>query len=278
MNKNSYQTAILIVTHNHRDYVSKLIDSCKNVKDIPKYICDAASTDGTLEVIENETNGRPDFFILKKQCLESFSKNNNDLIRTFNLFDYNILLVNPDCFFEEESIRNFLEKSMLIDNLGVSAPELYFPNGTKQITWRKYPSAYNFFYHRLFSPRIFSDNHYVFKELDNSVFHIEWAIGAFLFISRALIARNNNILLDERYRLYCEDADLCLTAYSYGLSVVGIAQKGIYHALQEKSSSKLSKYNYWNIVSGLKFMTKWNLKYKKLIREIGHPLVLKKSA
>lgn len=268
MKKTYNDVAILIVTHNHEDYILNLIDSCKRLQEIPKYICDAASSDKTYEILIKETRDFPNFYILKKDILESFSKNNNDLIKNYQLFEHNILLINPDCFFEEDSVRNFIEKSRSIKNLGVSAPEVHFPNGKKQVTWRKYPSIIGFIYRRFSSPKKIPANYYISRTQDGYYFNIEWALGAFLYIPKKLLLLNNYTLLDERYRLYCEDADLCLTAYNYGLKVIGIPQSGIYHALQEKSSSKLSKYNYWNITSGLKFMIKWKLKYLNLLKII----------
>lgn len=259
--------AILIVTHNHQSYVKALIDSCKKVPEIKKYICDAASTDGTLLSLEAEIEGYGDFHLLAKNQLESFSKNNNDLIREFNLFDHDILMVNPDCSFTEEGLRKFLAQAMAVEGVGVAAPVIHYPDAREQVTWRKYPSLYSFFYRRFIGSTGAPGNQFISKKSD-SVFAIEWAIGAFLYVSNRLLMANGGALLDERYRLYCEDADLCLSSYYHRLKVVGIKVNGIYHALQEHSRKKFSKYNYWNISSGLKFMRKWNFHYFFLVRTI----------
>lgn len=264
----TYKIAILIVTHNHQEYIKNLIDSCKCMPGISKYICDAASTDQTLETIKSEISGRSDFFILPKDILEGFSKNNNDLVREFQLFDHNFLLINPDCHFDEKSLSEFINISASIDGLGISAPEVHYPDGRIQTTWRKYPSLYSFFHRRFVKPTSTPANHYISKVKSVNAFQIEWALGALLYISNDLLIKNNNNLFDERYRLYCEDADLCLSAYANNLKVIGIPMDGIYHALQEKSSSRFSKYNYWNVTSGIKFMLKWNYRYLVLLRLI----------
>lgn len=267
MNLRESRIAILIVTHNHQDYVKDLIDSCKKIPEIHKYICDAASTDNTLVTLRSEIGSRSDFHILAKEKLEGFSKNNNDLVRNFRLLDCDFLLINPDCYFSEDSFREFITKAASIDNLGVAAPQIHYPDGRAQVTWRKYPSIYSFFYRRFINSLDSPINQYA-SSSGNGIFNIEWALGAFLYVSNNFLRSNNFNLFDERYRLYCEDADLCLSAYHHELKVVGIPNNGIYHALQEKSRKKLSKFNYWNFTSGIKFMCKWNFRYFLLIRYI----------
>ncbi|SFD83361.1 Glycosyltransferase, GT2 family [Pseudomonas citronellolis] len=262
--QNSY--AILIVTHNHVDYIKSLIDSCRKIPNVGKYICDAASTDGTAEKLEAEISGDSSFHLIKKDILEGFSKNNNDLVRAFSLHNRNLILINPDCHFEKAAFLTFIERILRIENLGIAAPALYYPNGYPQVSWRKFPSLKEFIKNRLPGRRASTKNHFT-KEFQEKTFDIEWALGALLFISKNLTSTPP---LDERYRLYCEDSDICMKAHASGMRVIGIDIPGFYHALQEKSSTKfLSKFNYWNLCSGLKFAIKWNSTYLKVTRKLS---------
>lgn len=259
--------AILIVTHNHANYVTSLIESCRKLPHVDKYICDAASTDGTAEKLEEDIAGDSSFHIIKKSILEGFSKNNNDLVRAFSLQNRNLILINPDCHFEEEAFLKFIELTAAVEGLGVAAPKLHYPNGRIQVSWRKFPSLKEFIKNRLPGKKPSTENHFI-RELEKGIFDIEWALGALLFISKDL---NDSPPLDERYRLYCEDSDICMKSHALGFRVVGIDIPGFYHALQEKSSTKLlSKFNYWNICSGLKFALKWNLSYLKVTKRLSN--------
>ncbi|MBB4866408.1 GT2 family glycosyltransferase [Pseudomonas nitritireducens] len=256
-NKDISSFAILIVTHNHAPHISKLISSCRNVSHIPIYICDAASTDDTYEQLQREINGNTSFHLTRKNRLESFSKNNNDLIRKHSLQGKNIILINPDCYFEKSAFENFITQVGLVSEIGVAAPLLHYPDGSIQVSWRKFPTLTAFLKNR-FKKTESINNHYL-NEIKSNIFEIEWALGAFLFISSKL---TNTPPLDERYRLYCEDSDICMQAHAKNLRVVGIKTVGIHHALQERSTkSPLSKYNYWNFSSGIKFAIKWNRRY-----------------
>ncbi|PWU26010.1 hypothetical protein DK254_25695 [Pseudomonas sp. RW407] len=257
----SSEHAILIVTHNHSGYISKLIDSCREIKHIKKYICDAASTDGTDLLLEAAIRDDDSFELIKKSELEGFSKNNNDLVREFFLQGKNLILINPDCYFEKDSLLKFLDTISTLEELGVAAPTLHYQNGVIQNSWRRFPSFWGFVKNRFSKSKATTNNH-ILREIKRDIFEIEWALGAFLYISSTLTKQPP---LDERYRLYCEDSDICMKAHSLGLKVIGINIPGFYHALQEKSSTKLlSKYNYWNICSGFLFAAKWNATYLKI--------------
>ncbi|MCY1429112.1 Rhamnosyltransferase WbbL [compost metagenome] len=263
--------AILIVTHNHEKYIENLINSCKEIPEIEKFICDAASKDGTFELLESLTRGRNDFHCLRRSELEGFSSNNNYLIKKFSIRK-NILLINPDCYFTRESILRFLAKASHHPQAGVIAPTLTYPDERQQISWRKFPNITSFLKKRFGRTPSPQKNHTIVKITDG-VFRIEWALGAFLFLSKSLLCDGK--ILDERYRLYCEDADICFNSHAQGKDVIGIETSGIYHALQEKSTDVFSKYNYWNASSGLKFLLKWNLRYNSILKNIRNQTQLR---
>lgn len=255
--------AILIVTHNHSAYIKDLIDSCSMIPEIEKYICDAASSDNSHQILENEIKAKKNFFLMKKENLESFSKNNNDIIRKYSLQGRDIILINPDCHFERNSFLSFINIVSKIERLGVAAPTLHYPNKSLQKSWRSFPSLMGFIKNR-FSRKYSIQT--VEQQVPGGIYEIQWALGAFLYISRNL---NQTPPLDERYRLYCEDSDICMRAHTEKLRVIGINILGIYHALQEKSTSSIiSRYNYWNLSSGIKFALKWNTKYFSITRNL----------
>ena len=245
------QISILIVTHNHCDFIDDLLKSLSKFNYSNTYFCDALSTDGTLEKIMRSPFKKN---LLSKTVLEGFSKNNNDLIRYFNLNSKYYLLLNPDTFFNMDFLKNLYNKMESNTNIGISTPILKYPNGNMQVTWKKFPSFFTVLKKRLGVMK-------TKEETQMKGPNIDWCLGACMLISDKLL-KENQTLLDERYRLYCEDIDICFEAHSKNLDVVGVEDCFVFHNLNEKSSKNIfSKYNLWNISSIIKFVFKWNYKY-----------------
>ncbi|EGV43077.1 glycosyltransferase family 2 protein [Bizionia argentinensis JUB59] len=248
---NNNDIAILIVTHNHVEYIDKLIDSLIKFNLFNTFICDALSTDGTLEKLKNSPF--KDNLLIKNE-LEGFSKNNNDLIRHFDIKAKYYLLLNPDTFFDVNFVDVLYNRMKLDSNIGVITPILKYPDGRLQITWKTFP---NFF-------TVVKKRFGILKSINEIQMkgpEIDWCLGACMLISSNLL-KKEGVLLDERYRLYCEDIDICFEAHQKNMKVIGEDSTYVYHNLNEKSSNNiLSKYNIWNITSIFKFIFKWNIKY-----------------
>lgn len=243
--------SILVVAHNHGDSLGKLIESLIKFEYEQVYFCDAASSDNTSEILENSPFKNN---ILVKKILESYSKNNNDLIRHFNLNTPYYLLLNPDTFFDMDfisSLYGLMEERL---DLGITTPLTLYPDGRLQITWKRFPNFFQVIKKRLGILKAENE-----KQMEGPV--IDWCLGACMLI-REVFLKENRSLLDERYRLYCEDIDICFEASERGLRVYGLKEAFIYHSLQEKSAKSIfNKYNLWNVTSIVKFIVKWNLKY-----------------
>lgn len=248
-----YPISILVVTHNHAQYIDKLLDSLIKFDIKNVFFCDAKSTDDTpLKLLRSPFKKN----VYVKEVLEGFSKNNNDLIRYFNLNTKYYLLLNPDTFFDINFIETLYKKAEADESIGVIAPVLKYPDGRTQITWKKFPNVVTVIKKRLGLLKAFNEKSMLGPNID-------WCLGACMLINNKLL-KNENTLLDERYRLYCEDIDICFEAHQKGFKVIGDKDTYIYHHLNETSAKNIfSKYNLWNIMSILKFALKWNISYVK---------------
>jgi len=244
------EISILIVTHNHDKFIKKLLDSLDLFDYDNVYICDANSSDHTLSIIQESRYSKN--LIIKKN-LEGFSKNNNDLIKHFKLNTKYFLLLNPDIYFQEDFILKLFNKMEEDDSIGITTPLLLYPNGAIQASWKKFP---NFIYVIKKRVGLIKSN----EEKQMQTEFIDWCLGACMLIRSKYFLKNQKIL-DERYRLYCEDIDICFQAKFNNHKVIGVLDAKAYHYLNEKSSKVLSKYNYWNISSIFKFIFKWNFHY-----------------
>lgn len=247
--------SVLVVTHNHSDYIQKLINSLISFKITNVYFCDAKSSDSTSQLILKSIY-RDNLLIKKK--LESFSKNNNDLIRHFKLNSKYYLLLNPDTYFDVDFIKTLHQKVKNDKTIGIIAPVLKYPDGRLQITWKKFPNILTVVKKRLGLLKSIDEKPMLGPEID-------WCLGACMLIN-GLLLKNNKTLLDERYRLYCEDIDICFEAHHKGFKVIGDSDTYIIHHLNETSAKNIfSKYNMWNISSIIKFILKWNINYAKRV-------------
>ncbi|SHI30730.1 Glycosyltransferase, GT2 family [Arenibacter nanhaiticus] len=249
------EISILVVTHNHSDYIDKLINSLEKFGYNNVYFCDAKSNDNTYEKLINSSFKKN---VLKKDVLEGFSKNNNDLIRHFNLQSKYFLLLNPDTYFDVDFLKVLKSEMESNEGIGIVTPLMKYPNGDLQITWKHFPNFYNVLKKRLGILKAKFESQMEGPEID-------WCLGACMLISNRLL-KERNTLLDERYRLYCEDIDICFEAFDKNMKVIGLSNTYIYHNLNESSSKNIfSKYNLWNISSIVKFILKWNWKYLKRV-------------
>ncbi len=251
------KTSILVVTHNHGKEIMKLLDSLELFGYSHTYFCDAASTDDTYKILKKSRYSNQ---VLRKEVLEGFSKNNNDLIRHFNLNTPYYLLLNPDTYFNNDFLSTLEKQMESFEKCGIVAPLVKYPDETLQVTWKYFPGPITVLRKRLGFLKAKEENQMSGPDID-------WCLGACMLISAELI-KEGQCLLDERYRLYCEDIDICFETHQRGKRVIGTDQSFVYHALNESSSRKIfSKYNYWNVGSILKFFWKWKWAYLLRIRK-----------
>lgn len=245
------KTAILIVTHNHETYIGQLLDSLAIYDRSDIYICDAASTDNTVAEIRRHTTEN----LLEKSVLEGFAKNNNDLLRFFSLlekgYEY-FLVLNPDVYFDADFITPLMHVLEEREDVAIVAPSVLNPDGTVQHSWKRFPGLVATIKRRLGFPA---------QNFMTSPGSIDWCLGACMLVRKNFILQRG-YLFDERYRMYCEDIDICFDAKVHGYEVLGIDTTSIYHHLQERSHKSIwSRYNYWNVTSIVKFIIKWNYRY-----------------
>lgn len=246
------KVAFLVVVHNHEKQLQKLLKSLIHFKYENVFFCEANSSDKSSFYLKNSIFNKN---VLYKNKLESFSKNNNDLITTFNLkkFDY-LMILNPDTFFKEDFVNTLCKVAMDNPKAGVIAPKILYPNGTLQKNWKMFPNVFHVIKKRI-GLRTIAEEPIV------PAGNIDWCLGAAMLINSQMI-NSEGKLFDERYRLYCEDVDICVRAHLCGYKVIGTDKAIVYHELGESSSKAIfSKYNYWNVSSIIKFALKWNLKY-----------------
>ena len=124
--------------------------------------------------------------------------------------------VNPDAVPREGAVaamRAFVEAH---PRCGVAGPQMVYPDGTWQPSRRRFPTVSGTLVRRtplrlvVKPPRA----HYLLDERPTEPAPADWMLGAFLMLRRTMLDELGG--LDEGFRLYGEDIDLCYRAAQAG--------------------------------------------------------------
>lgn len=202
--------SIIIVSYNVKYYLHQCIDSLlKAVKDIDAEICiiDNHSKDGTVDSLK--TYGR-NIKVIASVHNNGFAKANNIAIRQTS-GDY-VLLINPDTFVGENTIKKCLEFMDSHPNAGGLGVQMLKSDGTKALESRRgLPTPMTSFYKMCGLCAKFPTNkrfgkYYMCDMSWDKPGEIEIISGAFLMARRSALDKIG--LLDEDFFMYGEDIDL----------------------------------------------------------------------
>ncbi|MBO0320973.1 glycosyltransferase [Muricauda sp. CAU 1633] len=219
-----------------------------------------------LYVIDNSENnnlekvfkGYPEvqYYFVGKNL--GFGKGHNYILDKIDKDSAFHLILNPDIYFEPNVTIGLMEYARHNLNVGIIAPLVFFPDGTLQHSFRRYPNPFDLIIRRIpFIKALFHNkyekNQYFHKEL-NAPFAVDSVMGCFQLF------RTNTFKLikgfDERYFMYMEDIDICKKVTETGLDVVLHPGEKIVHHL-EKGSAKSFKLFKIHLESAIKYFKKW---------------------
>jgi hypothetical protein len=225
---------IIIVNYNSTDYLLKCIHSIYDVleKEIAAsiYVVDNASEDN----IGRLSQAFPQISLLKNKVNIGFARAvNYCLSRTSAPY---IILLNPDTLVEKSfftSIFKFMDEN---PKVGVAGPKILEKTGKVQGSARSFPTPMTALFGRdTFLSKFFPNNRMTSKNIltnqsgGQKNMKVDWVSGACMILRRSALKEVG--LMDERFFLYWEDADLCkrmsekgwFVAYSPDASIVHYA-------------------------------------------------------
>ncbi len=130
-----------------------------------------------------------------------------------------VLLANPDTLPTPDAVgllRDFAEGR---PRCGIAGPQLVYEDGTWQASRRRFPTVSGTIVRRtpirkVLRPRERQRSHYLLDERPEQPVESDWMLGAFLLLRREMLDELGG--LDEGFRLYGEDIDLCYRAAQAG--------------------------------------------------------------
>lgn len=184
-------------------------------------VVDDGSCDGTAELLARDV---PEVRVARLESNRGFAVAANHGVSATR--GDIILLLNSDALVEADALRAFLDAFANEPRLGVAGAQLVNEDGSPQWSGGPTPTLLWMIgavsglgrYARFFRRRGSRDR----REVD-------WVSGAAMAFRREVW--NAAGPLDERYRFYCQDIDLCLNARDRGWNVRIVREARVVHAL-----------------------------------------------
>ncbi len=152
-----------------------------------------------------------------------------------------VLLLNPDTLVRPGAATELYRFMCTNPDVGVLGPRLENPDGSLQLSCRRFPSFWSGLFNRYsLLTRLFPHNRlsaaYLMTDWDHAVTSdVDWLSGAAMMLPRRALAETG--LFDERYFFAIEDVDLCRRMHAAGWRVVYHPAAVVTHRIGASSST-----------------------------------------
>ena len=130
-----------------------------------------------------------------------------------------VVIANPDTDPEPDAVRILHQFAAARPRCGIAGPQLRYPDGRWQPSRRRFPTVRGTLARRtplryLVDPFENQRDHYLLDERPIEPAPADWMLAAFLLLRREMLDELGG--LDERFRMYGEDIELCYRAAKAG--------------------------------------------------------------
>jgi len=238
--------SIIIVNYNTKDFLKQcltLLYAQKHPFSFETIIVDNNSHDGSVAMVQENFK--------QVRCIENkenlgFARANNMSIRIAR--GRYILLLNSDTEVIGDALLRLVRFLDLRPEVAVVTARLVYPDFTDQGVARTFPMPINSLLgRRSLLTRLFPNNRFSKKYLVSRMhtsaepFEVDWVSGACLMVRREVLEDTG--LLDERFFMYWEDADLCFRIKQKGWKIYCVPEAVVIHhegkSTQKRTHSRL---------------------------------------
>ena len=222
--------SIVIVSFNTRDVTRRCLEHVRRHAAGVGHevlVVDNASDDGSADMVATEF---PEVRLIRQDRNRGFAGGNNPAMGVAR--GRYILLLNSDAFLAEGVLEKTLRYMEDHPDIGVLGCKLTDPDGTMQPSARMLPGPLNKILHitglaaRFPGSRFFGRVDYTWWD-HSEPRSVGWVVGAYFLIRRDTVQDIG--VLDERYFLYFEEIDYCLSARRAGWEVVFFPHAQVVH-------------------------------------------------
>jgi lipopolysaccharide/colanic/teichoic acid biosynthesis glycosyltransferase/GT2 family glycosyltransferase len=250
--------SIIVVAHESADQIARCLESTRLISDRVSYeviVVDNDSRDGTADLVAAEF---PDVRLLRKRGRHGFATNCN--IGAVAAAGRRLLFLNPDAGLTPGSVEALAGHLDVSPEVGAVGPQLVYPDGMPQPSARRFPSVPATVIRR--TPLRWALRHSAAERrhlmLDNpygpsSSTDVDWLLGAALMVRTSVYHELSG--MDDGFRLYCEDIDLCWRVHADGWRVALLPSATVVHDLSELTRRRfLTRATLWHFRSMARFV------------------------
>tara|TARA_Y100000766_G_scaffold141036_1_gene121250 strand:- start:872 stop:1888 length:1017 start_codon:yes stop_codon:yes gene_type:complete len=258
METQEINTAVVVLNWNGINWLKKFLPILiEKSKDVNVYIADNASTDNSVEYVNNNF---PNVKVLKNFSNEGYAKGYNDALET--LKEEFFVLINSDIEVTDNWIKPIINLMEANSDIAACQPKILSFHDRNKF---EYAGACGGFIDTLGYPfcrgRIFSDleddnNQY------NDITEVFWASGACLFVRAKHFNEVNGF--DNDFFAHQEEIDLCWRLKNKGYKIMVNPNSAVFHVGAGTLNTSSPLKTYLNFRNNL-FMLYKNLSVLKLI-------------
>ncbi len=252
-----------IVNYNTKKDLKKCIKSILQNPPNCNYqiiIVDNDSRDGSRKLLKQIKNENIKYISNNKNM--GFGRACNQIEKTQN--SSYILFLNPDVEVSKNAIDKLIDFLKKNEKIGMVTGKLLFPDGSFQLSCRKFPTILRVLFGReSFLRKTFPNNiiskEYLMSDLDyNKIQFPDWVRGAVMLFKTDLFEKIGGF--DEKFFLYFEDTDICLRLRKKGYEIAYLPEAVFYHKLGSSTKKERLKTKFIHNISMFHYIRK-NMNY-----------------
>jgi len=222
--------SLSIVSHGHMAGVRRLLTDLRHYLSPERFeIFITLNIDEPIDRIENYWPGRLE--IIRNDVRKGFGANHNAALRRAR--GHYVAALDPELRLHGNPFEHLAQE--LCDRAaGIASTPVYDEEGSLTDSARRVVSPAE-----LFRRYVLGQRQSCAPEVRTPT-AVDWVAGLFMTMRRETFARLSGF--DERYFLYCEDADLCVRAWNEGLRVSLVPAPMVTHAAQRKTLKRLQHF------------------------------------
>lgn len=215
------------------------LQALQHEADFEVIVIDNGSKDGSAAMIETEF---PWVRLVKSEKNLGFTGGHNLAVSMREAPD--VLLLNSDTVVHPGALRTLVDFAKTHPEAGIFGPKLLNPDGSLQLSCRRFPNPVAALFRSTLLGRLFPNNRYtrdyLMADWDHSQSReVDWVSGAAFYVTDRTIKEVG--VFDEAFFMYCEDVDWCFRAWKHGLKVMYVPTSVITHAIGHSSSQVANK-------------------------------------
>ena len=270
-------TASVVIYHSKKEEIESLLKSIQESNCISRlYIIDNASTDENRKYFESSSLSSIIEYIPHENTGYGSSHNIALLKAIEEGSDYHVVL-NPDIYFESNVLPELVNYMDSNTDVGYILPKVTYQNGELQYLCKLLPTPFDLIFRRFLPKTKSIIRHNERYELRHSGYdktmNPPCLSGCFMFM-RLSTLKENNLLFDERFFMYCEDFDLTRRIHKVAKTIYYPSVSIVHN--HAKESYKSRKMLIAHIKSAILYFNKWgwffdkdrSLMNKKILNEI----------